>query len=167
MTLLPILSRDQATDSEERELWVRRLEDTILRHAARLRGQNWDVGSIYNNFSCTKRGNILELFDRKVTEADAYLQLLIDQVHVIDGKIEALEKTADKEKCEEIKTQANAMLENVKHAIVLLQIAKNTVHPINGVFKGPKSQPEFAMVTQGVPFGAECKEQKEVEVDGD
>lgn len=61
---------------------MRRLEDTILRHAARLRGQNWDVGSIYNNFSCTKRGNILELFDRKVTEADAYLQLLIEQVHV-------------------------------------------------------------------------------------
>lgn len=60
---------------------MRRLEDTILRHAARLRGQNWDVG-IYNHFSTTKRGNILEMFDKKVTEADAYLQLLIDQVNV-------------------------------------------------------------------------------------
>lgn len=62
---------------------MRRLEDTILRHVARSRGQNWDVGSIYHNFSGTKpRGNILELFDKKVTEADAYLQLLIDQVNV-------------------------------------------------------------------------------------
>lgn len=77
---------------------------------------------------------------------------------------------ADKEKCEEIKTQANAMLENVKHAIVLLQIAKNTVHPINGIFRGPKSPPEFALVAQGVPYGSECKELKDVdesEVDGE
>lgn len=70
----------QAAAADEREMWVRRLEDTILRHASRLRG--WDVGSIYNNFSSTKRGNIIELFDRKVTEADAYLQLLIEQVNV-------------------------------------------------------------------------------------
>lgn len=138
-----------------------------MRHASRLRGgQNWDVGSIYNNISCTKRGNILELFDKKVTEADAYLQLLIDQVNVIEQKIETLEKTEDKERCEEIKTQANAMLENVKHSIVLLQIAKNTVHPINGIYQGPRrteTQPEFATVTQGVAFGAECTEGKAAE----
>lgn len=88
-------------------------------------------------------------------------------MQVIEAKIEALEKTEDKEKCEEIKTQANAMLENVKHAIVLLQIAKNTVHPINGVYKKSirtqDSQPEFAMMGQGVAFGAECKENKNVD----
>lgn len=39
------------------------------------------MGSIYA-ISYTKRGNILELFDKKVTEADAYLQLLIDQANV-------------------------------------------------------------------------------------
>lgn len=81
-------------------------------------------------------------------------------------KIEALEKTEDKEKCEEIKTQANAMLENVKHAIVLLQIAKNTVHPINGVYKKIRSQDgqaEFAMMAPGVSYGAECKENKDVD----
>lgn len=90
---------------------------------------------------------------------------------MIDAKIEALERAEDKEKCEEIKTQANAMLENVKHAIVLLQIAKNTVHPINGIYKkAVSSQPEFAMVTHGVAFGAECKEAKDSagsEVDGE
>lgn len=102
-----------------------------------------------------------------MTEADAYLQLLIDQVHVIDDKMELLEKTEDKEKCDEIRTQANAMLENVKHSIVLLQIAKNTVHPINGIYQGPswrRSEPEFATVTPGVAFGAECTEGKD---DGD
>lgn len=30
------------------------------------------------------------------------------------------------------------MLENIKHSIVLLQIAKNTAHPINGIYQGPK-----------------------------
>lgn len=29
------------------------------------------------------------------------------------------------------------MLENIKHSIVLLQIAKNTAHPINGIYQGP------------------------------
>lgn len=88
--------------------------------------------------------------------------------------MELLEKTEDKEKLEEVKTQANAMLENVKHSIVLLQIAKNTVHPINGIYKGQGSsraiepQPEFAMVTQGVAFGSECQESKDgSEVDGE
>lgn len=33
--------------------------------------------------------------------------------------------------------QANYMLESMKHSIVLLQIAKNTVHPINGIYHGP------------------------------
>lgn len=29
------------------------------------------------------------------------------------------------------------MLDNIKHSIVLLQIAKNTAHPINGIYQGP------------------------------
>lgn len=34
--------------------------------------------------------------------------------------------------------QLQHMLENIKHSIVLLQIAKNTAHPINGIYQGPK-----------------------------
>lgn len=29
------------------------------------------------------------------------------------------------------------MLDSIKHSIVLLQIAKNTAHPINGIYQGP------------------------------
>lgn len=29
------------------------------------------------------------------------------------------------------------MLDSIKHSIVLLQIAKNTAHPINGIYRGP------------------------------
>lgn len=92
---------------------------------------------------------------------------------LLDTKIESLEKTEDKEKVEEIKTQANAMLENVKHAIVLLQIAKNTVHPVYGTYKklsrNTTEQPtEFAMHGSGT--GSEdlgIKDAASSEVDGE
>lgn len=79
----------QARDADEREKWVRRLEDTILRHANRSRAlwdQQYSGGS--SNYShgtpgsSTKRTNNLALFDKKVSEADAYLQLMIEQTTV-------------------------------------------------------------------------------------
>lgn len=94
----------QAVDSDEREKWVRRLEDTILGHANRLRG-NWDSngggGSMYGGSGSggggaggggsatgenSKRPDLLQTFNKRVNEADAYLQLMIDQtaVSVID-----------------------------------------------------------------------------------
>lgn len=89
---------------------------------------------------------------------------------MIETRINSLENEEDKEKMVRIKTQADDMLENVKHAIVLLQIAKNTVHPITGLYRkatvsNPENKHEFAMVGQGV----ECREGKaaEVEVDGE
>lgn len=78
----------QARDADEREKWVRRLEDTILRHANRRAA--WDQQQMQNNSishgiatpgSNNKRNHLL-LFDRKVSEADAYLQLMIEQTEV-------------------------------------------------------------------------------------
>lgn len=65
-------------------------------------------------------------FDRKVAEADAYLQLLIDQIKVIEQRRESLgdEDEEKRLRYEDILTQANVMLNSVKHAIVQLQIAK-------------------------------------------
>ena len=61
------------------------------------------------------------------------------------------------------------MLENIKHSIVLLQIAKNTVHPINGLYQGPSIvpdiQPEFDTIQQGVEFGSECIEKGGTRID--
>lgn len=65
-------------------------------------------------------------FDRKVAEADAYLQLLIDQIKLIEGKKQSTAEV-DEEKLQTyttVLTQANAMLNSVKHTIVQLQIAK-------------------------------------------
>lgn len=42
------------------------------------------------------------------------------------------------------------MLENIKHSIVLLQIAKNTAHPINGIYQGPmKIEPDITNIASG------------------
>lgn len=65
-------------------------------------------------------------FNRKVAEADAYLQLLIDQIKLIEDKQKDLKEDEEdkKQKYGEILTQANAVLNSVKHTIVQLQIAK-------------------------------------------
>ena len=64
-------------------------------------------------------------FDRKVAEADAYLQLLIDQIKIIEQKKEFLDNEDDKtQSYDEILQHANCLLNSVKHTIVHLQIAK-------------------------------------------
>lgn len=65
-------------------------------------------------------------FDRKVAEADAYLQLLIDQIKLIEQKQQSVPEgdETNEQRYEEILKQANAMLNSVKHMIVQLQIAK-------------------------------------------
>lgn len=61
-----------------------------------------------------------------MAEADAYLQLLIDQIKLIETKQSsvAVEDEEKQQKYAAILTQANAMLNSVKHTIVQLQIAK-------------------------------------------
>lgn len=85
----------QAKDGEEREKWVRRLEDTILRHANRSRGI-WSSdqsggGSTYGFASSNdpaKRTIYMQTLDKRICEADAYLQLMIDQTSKVVEKID-------------------------------------------------------------------------------
>uniref|UniRef100_A0A8C6VYP7 Oxysterol-binding protein n=1 Tax=Nothobranchius furzeri TaxID=105023 RepID=A0A8C6VYP7_NOTFU len=60
----------QARDADEREKWIHALEGTILRHTLQLReAETGFVPSVQD-------------FDKKLSEADAYLQILIDQLKV-------------------------------------------------------------------------------------
>ncbi|XP_034246965.1 oxysterol-binding protein-related protein 9 isoform X2 [Thrips palmi] len=113
----------QARDADEREKWIRALEDTILRHAHKLR---WDP---------SKPAPSVQDFDKKLVEADAYLQILIDQIEALEDRIDKMQDPSDKSHGLHIRDHANSLLENVKHSIVLLQIAKNTAHPVNGIFQ--------------------------------
>lgn len=67
-------------------------------------------------------------FDRKVAEADVYLQLLIEQIKLIEDKRNAAEDEETQNKYSAVLSQANAMLNSVKHTIVQLQIAKVLYH---------------------------------------
>ncbi|KAL0118802.1 hypothetical protein PUN28_009458 [Cardiocondyla obscurior] len=147
----------QTRNGEERERWVHALEDTILRHSH----TRWDP----------KKSPPKHDFDRKVAEADVYLQLLIEQIKLIEGKKTAAEEEEKQKTYTAILLQANAMLNSVKHTIVQLQIAKNTAIPVNGVYRGPSNSilttsslphvdveaPE-ATVQTGIELGSECVE---------
>ncbi|XP_063700660.1 oxysterol-binding protein-related protein 9 [Culicoides brevitarsis] len=122
-------------DGQEREKWIRKLEDIIYKHTKRNKTYLEQQRFFSSTGSYKKELNPLHLFDKKVSEADAYLQLMIEQVLKIEEKFKALEN-ADQNHI--VRNLGNNMLENIKHSIVLLQIAKNTAHPINGIYHGPK-----------------------------
>ncbi|KAJ7405360.1 Oxysterol-binding protein-related protein 9 [Willisornis vidua] len=88
-------------------------------------------------------------FDKKLTEADAYLQILIDQLKKIEG----------------LKETTSSMVESIKHCIVLLQIAKDqnneekhadglisTINPVDAVYQPSPLEPAglSAMPSQAV-----------------
>ncbi|XP_053393920.1 oxysterol-binding protein-related protein 9-like isoform X2 [Mercenaria mercenaria] len=126
----------QARDAEEREQWIEALENTIVRHTrhSSFRSQQSGVPSAAD-------------FDHKLAETDAYLQLLINQVESLEKRIEACEDLAEKEKYNVIKVTANAMIEAIKHSIVMLQISKETLKEplLNGTMHEP-------VLTQGADF---------------
>ncbi|KAF7244496.1 Oxysterol-binding protein-related protein 9 [Varanus komodoensis] len=97
----------QARDADEREKWIHALEETILRHTLQLQGV--DPGFVPS----------VQDFDKKLTEADAYLQILIDQL----------------KKIENLKETTSSMVESIKHCIVLLQIAKSTINPVDAIYQ--------------------------------
>uniref|UniRef100_A0A6M2DN08 Oxysterol-binding protein n=1 Tax=Xenopsylla cheopis TaxID=163159 RepID=A0A6M2DN08_XENCH len=132
----------QARDGEEREKWVRALEDTILRHSER--GQQFSGPQ--------HRDQAVREFDKKVSEADAYLQLMIEQNSKLEKRVKNISDEEDRAKCKVISDHSNAMLDNIKHSIVLLQIAKNTAHPINGIYQGPSSTMGQTSTSQSAPI---------------
>lgn len=56
--------------------------------------------------------NHLVMFDRKVSEADTYLQMMIDQTTKIEQRIDAMESVDEREKYEPIKEQASVSFMN-------------------------------------------------------
>jgi len=105
----------QAKDSEERESWIRALEETIVRHNTLARRV------------LTRQGGVLDMedFDKKLGETDCYLQMLITQNSELGLQVE----TEGGEVYQPLVEKVSDMVETVKHAIVLLQIAKNASCP--------------------------------------
>ncbi|XP_056132373.1 oxysterol-binding protein-related protein 9 isoform X2 [Lampris incognitus] len=87
-------------------------------------------------------------FDKKLAEADAYLQILIDQLKLFDEKIKDCKEDESRRKIETLKDTTCSMVESIKHCIVLLQIAKDqsneqqhanglisTINPVDGIYQ--------------------------------
>ncbi|XP_075879008.1 oxysterol-binding protein-related protein 9 isoform X5 [Nelusetta ayraudi] len=128
----------QARDADEREKWIHALEGTILRHTLQLReAETGLVPSVQD-------------FDKKLAEADAYLQILIDQLKLFDEKIKDCKEDESRRKIENLKETTCSMVESIKHCIVLLQIAKSTINPVDGIYQPSLATPvdDSAMPTQ-------------------
>merc|ERR1711962_489651 len=146
----------QAQDSEERERWIRALEDTVLRH-----NQTRRTSSSLRKSTLLIQGDsppTIEDFDKKLSETDCYLQILLNQVAALKVKIDDPETSSEaKAKYEEIAEKAIGMTESIKHGIVLLQIAK--------LKQGPKVisaiENTFTIdgnIETGIEMGSECQE---------
>lgn len=107
---------------------MRHLEDTIARSTHRYRAYYESTLQGAAGGSSSNKNNYLTMFDRKVLEADTYLQMIIDQAAKIEQKINSAEESEEKEKYDKLKEQTNAMLDHIKHSIVLLQIAKVKIY---------------------------------------
>lgn len=103
-----------AQTAELRDKWVSCLEQTITRHSKR---------RLLNNNSQVKEFTV-EDFNKKLTETDSYLQILINQFNKIDDKITNCSSDVEKSKLINLRDQSQFLLGSIKHTIVLLQIAK-------------------------------------------
>ncbi|XP_040039924.1 oxysterol-binding protein-related protein 9 isoform X2 [Gasterosteus aculeatus] len=124
----------QARDADEREKWIHALEGTILRHTLQL--QEAETGLVPS----------VQDFDKKLAEADAYLQILIDQLKLFDDKIKDCTEDESRSKIETLKETTCSMVESIKHCIVLLQIAKSTINPVDGIYQ-PSLEPPIVNTT--------------------
>ncbi|CAF0724890.1 unnamed protein product [Adineta steineri] len=106
----------QARDAEERQKWISNLEEAIS-----LNSVNTDKLSVSST----------SLFERKIAEADAYLQLLIDQA--LEQKSEQEQNTSEQECCKRVVGSAKRLIEAVKYSIVSLQLAKVHMDPHSDV----------------------------------
>ena len=93
----------------------------------------------------------VEDFDKKLAETDRYLQLLLNQVAALKDKIDDPDASPEaKAKYEDIAEKTVAMTESIKHAIVLLQIAKNATLPEQGSASVPAVRgPATASISSG------------------
>ncbi|XP_066453699.1 oxysterol-binding protein-related protein 9 isoform X2 [Eleutherodactylus coqui] len=132
----------QARDADEREKWIHALEETILRHTLQIQGV--DSGFVPS----------VQDFDKKLAESDAYLQILIEQIKVFDEKIQNCKDDEQRKKIENLKDTTCSMVESIKHCIVLLQIAKSTINPVDSIYQPSPLEPAVIriMPTQTVPM---------------
>uniref|UniRef100_A0A8C1A5Y6 Oxysterol-binding protein n=2 Tax=Cyprinus carpio TaxID=7962 RepID=A0A8C1A5Y6_CYPCA len=119
----------QARDADEREKWIHALEGTILRHtlqqvrATSSFSPSYGLISVYASFVPS-----VQDFDKKLAEADAYLQILIDQLKLFDEKIKDCKE--DESRCiYNVFSCESCVLHRVCCSL------QSTINPVDGVFQ--------------------------------
>uniref|UniRef100_A0A3B5ASM5 Oxysterol-binding protein n=1 Tax=Stegastes partitus TaxID=144197 RepID=A0A3B5ASM5_9TELE len=108
----------QARDADEREKWIHALEGTILRHTLQLReAETGFVPSVQD-------------FDKKLAEADAYLQILIDQLKVgLGGTVES-----------QVSAQPGLSV-LLTPLLFFVRCLQSTINPVDGIYQPPLDTP--------------------------
>ncbi|CAI4230070.1 unnamed protein product [Auanema sp. JU1783] len=121
----------QGRDERERNQWVRALENAI-------RG----CGGYKKNNLKTKETTI-DGIKAKILEADQHLNNIILQVKGLESlKAQASEK--DRKNIEDLISSSNQLLNTVKHAIILLQMARNKIDIPEEIRKEDKENQAFS-----------------------
>uniref|UniRef100_A0A8C6VYP3 Oxysterol-binding protein n=1 Tax=Nothobranchius furzeri TaxID=105023 RepID=A0A8C6VYP3_NOTFU len=121
----------QARDADEREKWIHALEGTILRHTLQLRVAGSSPAQPVAVVVSLETGFVpsVQDFDKKLSEADAYLQILIDQLKLFDEKIKD---------CKEDESRLILLL---MIGFVYFQIFQSTINPVDGIYLPPQETP--------------------------
>ncbi|KAG1676200.1 Oxysterol-binding protein-related protein 9 [Nymphon striatum] len=97
----------QARDGEEREKWIRALEETKNNHAS-MRLRRWDGIAT----------NSVQDFEKKLTETDCYLQIFIEQIKNLEVSMEKCNSEEEKEKYRKVHEQANKFSHTYTHTFI-------------------------------------------------
>uniref|UniRef100_H2YQU4 Oxysterol-binding protein n=1 Tax=Ciona savignyi TaxID=51511 RepID=H2YQU4_CIOSA len=141
----------QARDDDERKEWTGALEDTILRHSQR------QILQVEPHFVPS-----LEEFDRKLAEADAYLQLLIENVQAIEEKSAKSESATDKQDVAHKVASAQHLGQLVRHVQVYIPTeSADTFHQTESICNvawsyAARRYPSPPRVTAPTSLDVEC-----------
>lgn len=106
----------QAQNAEERQKWL-----DALQEARDLHTENYAL--LQQTSRLLDQTTTVSEFDRQIIEADAYLQILIDQHQQLDAQFSNLDSLPTLS-CEALKSRLQRLIELVKKTIVCLQFAK-------------------------------------------
>ncbi|KAG3287140.1 OSBPL9, partial [Ictidomys tridecemlineatus] len=81
-------------------------------------------------------------FDNKITEADAYLQILIEQLKLFDDKLQNCKDDEQRKKIETLKETTNSVVESIKHCIVLI-----TINPVDAICQSSPWEPVISTMS--------------------
>uniref|UniRef100_A0AAQ5Y5I6 Oxysterol-binding protein n=1 Tax=Amphiprion ocellaris TaxID=80972 RepID=A0AAQ5Y5I6_AMPOC len=130
----------QARDADEREKWIHALEGTILRHTLQLRVFFRSTGVYLCFFSRLQEAEAgfvpsVQDFDKKLAEADAYLQILIDQLKV------GLSKKIGLRVQQVSVVSSGRCFCRFDAVVVFVRSLQSTINPVDGIYQPPLDTP--------------------------